>query len=1295
MQDSSRQSPSQPSSAKAPAASGPDSRQSGDGGTPSEIPISELLRGGSSSNRRVSHAEGVAAHLAGPAAILPSPSVEDTDDAPTVITRQRPAAAAGPYVVGEGPSIAGRKLGHYELIEAAGSGGMAAVLKARDLELGRIVALKILPPEAAHDPESVTRFKQEARAAAKLDHENVARVYFCGEDQGLHFIAFEFVEGVTLRSQIDRKGTLSPAECVRYMIQVAAGLHHAAERGVVHRDIKPSNIIITAAGRAKIVDMGLARHLESQSVNGGVTQSGVTLGTFDYISPEQALDPRRADVRSDIYSLGCAFYHALTGRPPVPDGTAAKKLHAHQHIDPLDPRELNPGIPDELAAVLARMMAKNPDRRYQSPTELIGHLKAIAAKLRLDLDSVVTDSTVQSVPADERVLPQVPRLRLVWVIAAAALVIAGVAIAITAMDTGGGETRPPWASLSDKVQPNEAIPKTQTGPDPSVPGTRPHGADQFVQVDSPDRLVAVLESPSSQTLRIKLAPGEYDLSKLDRPLKFEGARLELNGPPAGAGMALTPTVIKLSRQAAAGLETRPSPLMIVKAPTVAFTGIRFEVATNPAAATTTADEIASSLFLFEAGQVHLTDCEFVVAEQDRRSRQATVQATAPPGRSPKLAILRCVFAPGSVGVRVPPGAEVTIDDSGFGPHAAAVHVRNATAGTEAATPLIDSAGPPLTQITLNLSTFVLDSTAAVVETDVPSKPEVRVTAGHCVFAQDIVLPIIEAPPLFAAGRRGSVIRVSGEVDPLLGVRYIGAAKQPNAYFRVAPLATVSRSFSFQECKELTLPVEDPGRRELTQRPWESQDGLAASLSGVNPWESFRVLHKGSEADVNLFDDSTTARILGARFARDLTTGGRTYSDVSWPPAKPESLQKLAVKVWVPGAVNEADLPDNEYKDLRKLLLEAQSGDTILIRHSGTLETIQHTIEPPKPGNGADRGEFHLTFKPEPGSRPILTPQFDSKLDLSLFRVIEGRVTFESLQFLVKPGSPGYQESVAAVTLVAGRSCTFRNCVFTLQEEDGKVATAVALSDPDREMKMDAMGTRPTPRLSFENCLIRGKGRAVSIPVSRPFALDVEQSLTALYGPFLFAKAGGRDLAAAGPSSVRLSRVTALLGGPLVELQGGRFGEMRSSGLVPTTITADACLFAAVPGAGRGIIEVDGTELDPMDPNRVLKWERGDPNRFANVDPSAAVAVGRPGDGMTQEWDWNTWISFAREVGRPVGSITFANGPTGLRDLSAVEAEDVVVREVDFPDLIEPRPTDAGVDPTRLARPEEMKEEEED
>src|SRR5207248_4621912 len=137
-----------------------------------------------------------------------------------------------------GTTLRGRKLGHFELLEPIGVGGMAAVIRARDTQLDRTVALKILPPEMAANPENILRFHQEARAAAKLDHENIARVFFCGEDQGLHFIAFEFVEGETLRTLMDRRGRLPVAESVLYMLQIANGLSHAASRGVVHRDIK-------------------------------------------------------------------------------------------------------------------------------------------------------------------------------------------------------------------------------------------------------------------------------------------------------------------------------------------------------------------------------------------------------------------------------------------------------------------------------------------------------------------------------------------------------------------------------------------------------------------------------------------------------------------------------------------------------------------------------------------------------------------------------------------------------------------------------------------------------------------------------------------------------------------------------------------------------------------------------------------------------------------------------------------------------------------------------------------------
>jgi serine/threonine protein kinase len=305
-----------------------------------------------------------------------------SEDQPTVISNRPPLkASSANKSASEATTIQlapGTRLGHFELLEFVGGGGMGRVYRAMDSTLNRFVALKVLSPEQASDSETLLRFRNEARSAARLNHDGIVQVYYVGEDAGLPFIAFEFVEGVNVRVLVEQKGRLALAEAVSYTLQVAEALAHADSRDVVHRDIKPSNILITADSRAKLIDMGLARLQAADNPDGDLTASGVTLGTFDYISPEQARDPRNADVRSDIYSLGCTFFYMLTGRPPFPEGTVLQKLLQHQGDEPPDVRQLRPDLPEEVSRVLRKMMAKEPRRRYQDPAKLIMGLLVLA-----------------------------------------------------------------------------------------------------------------------------------------------------------------------------------------------------------------------------------------------------------------------------------------------------------------------------------------------------------------------------------------------------------------------------------------------------------------------------------------------------------------------------------------------------------------------------------------------------------------------------------------------------------------------------------------------------------------------------------------------------------------------------------------------------------------------------------------------------------------------------------------------------------------------------------------------------
>ena len=251
---------------------------------------------------------------------------------------------------------------------------MGAVFRAQDMNLGRTVAVKVLSQGRSADNDTLKRFRQEAQSAARLNHDNIARVYYVGEHDGWNYIVFEYIDGFDLRGLVVRHGPLPLETALNYTLQVAEALHHAVQRDVVHRDIKPSNVLVTSRGRAKLVDMGLARSHHVESGHEELTVSGVTLGTFDYISPEQARDPRDADVRSDIYSLGCTLFFMLSGRPPFSEGTVLQKLLSHTSDEPPDIRQFRPDSPASVSLLLNKMLAKSADLRQQSPSQLIGEL---------------------------------------------------------------------------------------------------------------------------------------------------------------------------------------------------------------------------------------------------------------------------------------------------------------------------------------------------------------------------------------------------------------------------------------------------------------------------------------------------------------------------------------------------------------------------------------------------------------------------------------------------------------------------------------------------------------------------------------------------------------------------------------------------------------------------------------------------------------------------------------------------------------------------------------------------------
>ncbi|MFM7035636.1 MAG: protein kinase domain-containing protein [Planctomycetia bacterium] len=276
----------------------------------------------------------------------------------------------------------GFTLGKYVLRRLIGAGGMGSVYLARHTTLGGEVAIKILPTKRVNDGSYLERFKREAQAAARLRHPNIAHVIDLDSMGAIHFMVMEYVDGVNLHTKVKQEGVMHVADAVDAIRQSALGLQHAHEHGFVHRDIKPANLMLDIHGTIKVLDLGLAKAASDDDEAGSLTMEfrEKTLGTADFVAPEQAADSHSADRRADIYSLGCTLYYLLVGKAPFAAGSIKDRLKAQAHTKPPSPMDQRPEVPADLTELYFRLMEKSPQARPQTAQEVADTLQAWLTK---------------------------------------------------------------------------------------------------------------------------------------------------------------------------------------------------------------------------------------------------------------------------------------------------------------------------------------------------------------------------------------------------------------------------------------------------------------------------------------------------------------------------------------------------------------------------------------------------------------------------------------------------------------------------------------------------------------------------------------------------------------------------------------------------------------------------------------------------------------------------------------------------------------------------------------------------
>jgi serine/threonine protein kinase len=1149
--------------------------------------------------------------------------VEPTDETPTTISRNPPRPLQTP-----GHDIRGHRLAHFELLEQIGVGGMAAVLKARDTQLDRAVALKILPPDMAADPENVRRFQKEAQAAAKLDHENIARVFFCGEDQGLHFIAFEFVEGENLRMVLDRKGgRLGVGEALSYMIQVAAGLAHAAERGVVHRDIKPSNIIITPDGRAKLVDLGLARNLERRDEK-SLTHSGVTLGTFDYISPEQALEPRDADERSDIYSLGCTLYHMLTGRPPVPEGTPARKLHHHTNVKPIDPRELVPDLPDSVVLILNRMMAKRPEDRYQRTAYLLRDLIAAARQIGIQADT------------PEGVLPVEPPgpgsgrgLSLI----VAGIAVAAVVAIIMSLDTPSPDRRTPSASLPGPKDQGTGV-KDSTGPDPVPPTPTPGPTNPPVATVT----TATYDSEAVDALALAEWLKTDEVRKAQRLVIKLGRDIDLKTDLVETGLLLRASqeVVVMARNEHGSAAFRR--------PTIKLHYLATEVGPDPPTwAALTIDSPASrienvriivdssfskaemvGLVLKGSGHHVVRNCDFFQLQpadyEKRRLTSILVDPGTEPSSSPRVDLIECCFlgyreqstqgtspdnftlrgvaddgttrGGGIDGVVVRGEAVVKAADCFFGPHLACF-VMNSQRDRDTETVAADHC------------TFALGDDSTVFQVGDQSAPRFKLERSL-------------AAHLGSATGRSTLVRQAGVrgTGRLLGMdnRYVGL----DSYWRTLDGTDIGLD-DFQTQLTDRGRGTDDSSQSLVLNPWYKGE--------TTPWSRIDPLTVGIQTgsagaprpqeEKDLFAafrvDVTAPKLRTAKDSREHVIGAEKRGvlavgklpDVEERPATARRERIVDPK--------QNDPTNGIYPTLDQAIFDAKPGDTITLQFNDSL-----AVKPQR----LDEEGIDLIIKAHRDFKPVLTLAETTDTDQYLFRLTDGNLRFENVEIRLQPRKP--YASQAVVALFGRGKCVFKDCIVTLDPtlQENTHLSLAALPSMEGVMRMDSRPVvgLPTPHLVLQDSLVRGVGEVVRARVCRPVEVEMLNSLAVLYGSLVAieGKDGVGTVANPPPISLSLTRTTTCTTAHFLHLKAAKGFKLP----LPIRINAAECLFLPA-GTSTAFIRLDGTEIEKEKLADRLRWEATRSNAFG----SYANMLQQPDFADFEPLTQDAWKTFSGEV----------------------------------------------------------------